>query len=463
MSGLDSVQSWLGDRLATVARDHKVPGAAVAVLAGHEVVDAATGVLSTSTGVEATTDSVFQVGSITKLWTATLVMQLVDEGLLDLDRPVQTYVPEFRVVDPDASATITTRQLLSHVAGFEGDLFTDTGRGDDCVEKYLAHVRELDQLFPPGERFSYNNAGYVVLGRIVEVLRAAPYNAVLRDRLFGPLGLRHAATCADEAILHRAAVGHVSPGPDDDPEPAPVWNLAPSNAPAGSMLAMSARDLVRFAQMHLNDGKAEDGTMVLTAASAQAMRERAVELPYLGVMGDAWGLGFELFDVAGGVTIGHDGGTIGQAAFLRMVPEAGVAVALLTNGGDPFPLYREVVGAALTELAGVRLPDNPAPPAERAPIDDAHRFVGRYEALVVANDVEVDDDGRLWVTSTPRGIVAETGQAVPERYELVRLRDDTFVSAELRYGMHLPLAFVGDDGTGRAKYLHQGRAVVRTR
>src|SRR5690606_17604380 len=85
VSGLDSVQSWLGDRLATVARDHKVPGAAVAVLAGHEVVDAATGVLSTSTGVDATTDSVFQVGSITKLWTATLVMQLVDEGLLDLD------------------------------------------------------------------------------------------------------------------------------------------------------------------------------------------------------------------------------------------------------------------------------------------------------------------------------------------------------------------------------------------
>lgn len=462
MSGLSSVQFWLADRLSAVAQEGRAPGAAVAVLAGDEVIEAATGVLSTATGVEATTDSVFQIGSITKLWTATLVMQLVDDGLLDLDRPVQAYLPDFRVVDAEVSAAITTRQLLSHVAGFEGDLFTDTGRDDDCVEKYLVHVADLGQLFPPGERFSYNNAGYVVLGRIVEVLRGRPYNAVLRERLFGPLALEHAATHADEAILHRAAVGHVSPEPDADPVPAPIWSLAPSNAPAGSMLAMSPRDLLRFVQMHLRDGKAEDGTTVLSAESAAAMRARAVELPFLGMMGDAWGLGFELFDFDGGFTIGHDGGTIGQAAFLRIVPEAGVAVALLTNGGNPFPLYREVVGSVLAELAGVRLPEPPSPPAERLPIADASRFAGTYEALVVSNEVAVDDDGRLWVTSTPRGIAAETGHATPERYELVRLRDDTFVSAELRMGMHLPLAFVGDDGEGRARYIHQGRAIVRT-
>jgi CubicO group peptidase (beta-lactamase class C family) len=462
VSGLSTVQSWLADRLTTVAQEGRVPGATVAVLAGDEVIEAATGVLSTATGVETTTDSVFQIGSVTKLWTATLVMQLVDDGLLDLDKPVQSVVPEFRVVDADASAAITTRQLLSHVAGFEGDLFTDTGRNDDCVEKYLAHVAELGQLFTPGERFSYNNAGYIVLGRIVEVLRGAPYNAVLRDRLFGPLALQHTATHADEAILHRAAVGHVSPEPDTDPVPAPIWSLAPSNAPAGSMLAMSARDLLRFVQMHLADGKAADGTTVLSAESAAAMRTRAVELPFLGMMGDAWGLGFELFDLDGGFTIGHDGGTIGQAAFLRIVPEAGVAVALLTNGGNPFPLYREVVGSVLAEVAGVRLPEMPTPPQQRLPIDDADRFVGTYEALVTSNVVDVDGDGRMWVTSTPLGIAAEIGHGTPERYELVRLRGDTFVSAEPRMGMHLPLAFVGGDGAGRVRYMHQGRAIVRT-
>ena len=104
----------------------------MAVLADGEVVDDAAGVLSKATGVEATPDSVFQIGSITKLWTSTLVMQLVDEGKVDLDAPIRTYLPDFRIRDEDAAAQITTRQLLCHTAGFEGDIFTDTGLGDDC-------------------------------------------------------------------------------------------------------------------------------------------------------------------------------------------------------------------------------------------------------------------------------------------------------------------------------------------
>ena len=142
------------------------------------MIDVAAGVLSRATGVEATADSVFQVGSITKVWTTTLVMQLVDEGKLDLDEPVRRYLPEFVIADEDAAAAITVRQLMCHTAGFEGDLFTDTGKGDDCVEKYVATLAEVTQLFPPGEMFSYNNAGFCVLGRIVEVLRGKPFDAV---------------------------------------------------------------------------------------------------------------------------------------------------------------------------------------------------------------------------------------------------------------------------------------------
>lgn len=454
MGDLDGVRGWLSERLAELAAEHQTPGAAAAVLADGETTAAAYGVLSKATGVEVTTDSVFQIGSITKVWTATLIMQLVDEGRLDLDTPVRRYLPEFRVANEQASAQITVRQLCSHISGFEGDIFTDTGRGDDAVEKYLATITEVPQLFSPGERFSYNNAGYVVLGRIVEVLRDKPYNVALRDQLVGPLGLTHAATDAYEAILHRAAVGHIKPDPDGEPVPAPAWALVSSNAPAGALLAMSPADLLRFARMHL-----EGGGEVLSAAAVKSMQQRQVDLPYLGMLGDAWGIGWEIFDWDGGTVIGHDGGTVGQSAFLRVVPAAGVAVALLTNGGDPLPIYREIVGRALAELAGVRVPEPLAPPAAAEPLDP-HPYVGRYAADIVVYEVSADEPGRLWLTMTPRGPLSEAGLP-PERYEIVRLRGETFVSAQPQGGIHQPVAFMDFDSAGRATFLHQGRAIPR--
>src|SRR5215468_9762092 len=138
MSSLNDISEWIADQLSALIEKYDVPGAAVAVLANGEVVDHAAGILHKGTGVEATPDSIFQISSVTKLWTSTLVMQLVDEGLVDLDAPVRTYLPEFRIADEEAAAVITTRMLLSHTAGFEGDIFTDTGVGDDCIEKYVA-------------------------------------------------------------------------------------------------------------------------------------------------------------------------------------------------------------------------------------------------------------------------------------------------------------------------------------
>lgn len=153
-------------KLDELVEEHGVVGAQVAVLHNGAIVDMAAGVLNNVTGEKVTTDSIFQIGSITKVWTTTLAMQLVDEDLLDLDAPVRDYLPEFRIADEDAAARITVRQLMNHTSGFEGDLFTDTGRGDDCVEKYVATLHDTPQLFAPGEMFSYNNAGYCVqIGR----------------------------------------------------------------------------------------------------------------------------------------------------------------------------------------------------------------------------------------------------------------------------------------------------------
>ena len=459
MSTLSEVKTWLAEQLPALIGKYDVPGAAVAVLKDGEVVDDAAGLLHTGTGVEATPDSIFQIGSITKLWTATLVMQLVDEGRVDLDAPVRTYLPEFRIGDESAAAVITVRQLLNHTSGFEGDIFTDTGVGDDAVEKYLGVLHDVPQLFPVGELFSYNNAGYCVLGRLVEVLREKPYDECLRDHLFAPLGLTHAATSPYDAIMFRAAMGHIELEPGAGYQPAPVWALARSNAPAGAMLAMRPRDLVRFAEMHLDDGRAADGTQVLAPGTAARMHAREVDLPYLGVMGDSWGLGFERFDTADGAIIGHDGSTIGQNAFMRMVPEAGLVVALLTNGGDTLSLYHDVVGHVIAELSDTELPALPKPPASPERID-AGRYVGTYASQVADLEVSQDDDGRIWLDQRPKGLFEELGEK-PERRELVHFRGDSLINLEPQHGLHIPHAFVGDDGDGHALYLHIGRAVRR--
>jgi hypothetical protein len=231
-------------------------------------------------------------------------------------------------------------------------------------------------------------------------------------------------------------------------------------APAGSMLSMRARDLLSFAQLHLDAGKAADGAQVLSAGSVEAMRQRQVELPPLGMMGDAWGLGWEIFDWSGNAVIGHDGSTIGQGAFLRIVPEQGLSVALLTNGGDLIGLHQEVIGHVLRELAGLDMPSLPTPPAQREPLRDATRYAGTYSCDVADIRVSQDPDGRVWLDHTPKGSIAELG-GKPEPVELIRFDGDTLIALEPQQGMHQLHAFIGDDGSGRALYLHIGRAMRR--
>jgi CubicO group peptidase (beta-lactamase class C family) len=267
--------------------------------------------------------------------------------------------------------------------------------------------------------------------------------------------------------MFRAAVGHVEPEPEPDSEPesgarqvpAPVWAMARSNAPAGSMLAMRARDLLAFARMHLDDGRAGDGTQVLAPGTSAQMQSSVVELPDLGLMGTSWGLGFERFDTPTGTLTGHDGNTIGQAAFMRMVPGADLAVVLLTNGGAGFSMYHDIVGHVVAELTDVRLPSMPVPPAD-PPRIDASRFAGTYSAEVFELSVSQDDDGRIWLEQVPKGIFEDLGGKV-ERNELVHYRDDMLIPLEGDRGMHMPHAFLGDDHAGHALYLHVGRAVRR--
>ncbi|MFF0446615.1 serine hydrolase domain-containing protein [Streptomyces sp. NPDC004609] len=364
-------------RLDELRARHRVPGASLAVLVDGTVHELASGVLHRGTGVEATTDSVFQMGSIAKIYTATLIMRLAESGELDLDAPVVDVLPEFSVAGPEVTRAITTRRLLSHTSGLTCDFTHDSGRGDDCLAQYVEAAKDVALDCPPGTAISYSSVGYNVLGRIVEVVTGKVWDEALRDLLLTPLGVTHTMTLPEEALRFRAAMGHLGE-PGRDPDPAPSWDMMPRSAgPYGRVIA-TAGDLARLARMHLNGGVAQDGTRVLSEETVTLMQRRVVDSPdKWTVSADGWGLGWTLYDWGGVRGYGHDGASIGQYGYLRVVPSAGVAVALLTNGGGARELYAALYRELLADVAGVTMPPPFAPPA-RPPVVDFAPLVGTY-------------------------------------------------------------------------------------
>lgn len=381
-------------RLDQLAATHHVPGATLAVLTEGKIHELATGRLHTGTGVETTTDSLFLTGSVAKVYTATAIARLADEGLLDLDAPVRAVLPDFTVADPEASRTITPRQLLSHTSGLTCDFNYDGGRGDDCLERFVAAAATVPLDCPPG-MVSYSSVGYVVLGRIIEVLTGSTWDQALKDLLFAPLGMTHSMTLPEEALAFRTAMSHLGE-PGAYPEPAPAWDLMPRAAGPYGRVITSAADMVRLARMHLDGGTAPDGGRVLSAGAVEEMQRRVTGVPdKWTVSADGWGLGWTLYDWDGVPGYGHDGAAIGQYAYLRVVPHAGVAVSLLTNGGGARQLYGDLLAELLTELAGVTMPGAFEPAAEPPVVDLApHLGVYRREGVRITISEE-DGEGRV--------------------------------------------------------------------
>jgi dipeptidyl aminopeptidase/acylaminoacyl peptidase len=441
-------------RLAELAKRHRVPGAQLGILRicspDDELVEAAYGVLNVDTGFATTTESVFQIGSVSKVWTTTVAMQLVDEGLLELDAPIAEVLPELRLSDPDVTKQVTLRHLLTHTSGIDGDIFTDTGRGDDCLEKYTALLADAAQNHPLEATWSYCNSGFVLVGRVIEKVTGQTWDAAMRERLFAPLGLTHTVTLPEEALLYAAAVGHVGEG-GAEPSRAPAWGLPRAVGPAG-LITSTVRDVLAFARLHLTGGLAGDGTRVLAAASAAAMTDKQADLPDKYTLGDSWGLGWIRYGWSGHRLIGHDGNTIGQSAFLRLLPEPGLAVALLTNGGNTRDLYEDLYREIFVEVTGVEMPRPLTPPTESVTAD-LDPWLGTYERASIRMEVFSGDDGpRLRTTVT--GPLAELVPDPVEEHPLVAVAPDLFVVRAPETETWTPVTFYALP-TGE-RYVHFG-------
>jgi CubicO group peptidase (beta-lactamase class C family) len=435
-------------RLSEVAAQARVCGATLGIWSDGQEVLAASGVLNSATQVPVTPDSLFQIGSITKIWTATMIMQLIEEGQLSLDTTVADVLPGTRLGPSDAGGQVTVQHLLTHTSGIDGDIFTDTGRGDECVQRYVEELAAVPSTFPVGAAYSYCNSGYVLLGRIIEVLDGKSWDKSLRDRLIGPLALTRTVTLPEEAILHRAAVGHDSAG-----VPVRVWGLPRSVGPAG-LITATAGDLLTFARLHLAGGILPDGKRILSEASVSAMRQPRAAIPDFAAPGAAIGLGWRLGSWGGRGIFGHDGDTVGQSAYLRIDPEARLAACLLTNAAESESLFRELFDEVFGDLAGVTMPAIPLPARSAGPPDqvtglvtvaadlDLERHVGRYERTSRRFDVSVRD-GRLHLVLTVTGKLADLFNSEPEELILYPADSsgDRFVLRSREDQPWIPLSF----------------------
>ncbi len=372
---LNTLSSYVSDIVAK----HQLPAMSVAVWQNGEQYQAATGVLNVETGVEATVDSVFQIGSITKVFTSVLVMQLVDQGRLDLDKPVQFYLRDFSVACPLASQQITPRHLLSHTSGMEGDFFAaDKPSGGNALARYIDRCELLPQIASSGDYFSYANSAFCILGRLLEVVTGVRWADLIQERIVEPLGLSHALVNPSDASLFRVARGHIQAAADK-----PNWEVSRrvfpvGMAPIGTTLAMSASDLVRFGLPFLQQGRQSGDEGWLSASSVNAMQQPQVGLPEYGQhFFTDWGLGWGLVKDRGPLVIGHDGGTIGQCALLRVIPEHNTVFAVLLNSDSFFDVLGEVLRDFMQGLCAIDYP-NPEPEASDIDLD---KYCGQYQSL----------------------------------------------------------------------------------
>jgi len=177
----------LATRLAASIQKHKVPGASAAVFRAGQWEVAAAGVTNVTTGVDVTAETVMHIGSITKVLNATLVMQLVDEGRVELAAPLKRYLPDFQVADRDATELITVEMLLNHTCGIDGEYFPDAGPDAERIEDVIPRIARQGQIHAPGAELSYCNSGAVLAGYLAQRLLGKSWYTLIEERIFEPL------------------------------------------------------------------------------------------------------------------------------------------------------------------------------------------------------------------------------------------------------------------------------------
>ncbi|MFI6503941.1 serine hydrolase domain-containing protein [Nonomuraea typhae] len=429
-----------------------IPGAVVGVLEDGRIETAAAGLANMNSGVEMTPDTLFLTGSITKVWTTTLLMSLVEQGLVDLDAPVKRYLPDLVLGEPEAAEALAVRHLVTHTTGTDAsDLIADVGDGDEAIANWMPLLRDVGQLFAPGEYFSYSNAGFVLAGRIIEVVTGEGFSTAMRRRLFAPLGLERSMFTAKEAILHRMAIGH-SPG-SGGMVPSKLFMMPACLGPAGTTLITSVHDTLTFVGSHLPALASAKRLLSLESVDRMAAHHLDFPVPGTGSVGLSW-LRKQYGDR---VVLTHGGGSYGGVAMVGVVPDTSAAYIAFANGGAAsMPFHKGLEEALLQDRFGL-----PAPvaPDLSGPAPEPSRYHGRYVCWGCELTVTGDGDALSYRARFTDPVLGRNRSDPPP----VRLRPIGARGLALAdHPDQPPFAFgVGDDGAGHPEFLSLMDRLVR--
>jgi CubicO group peptidase (beta-lactamase class C family) len=377
-------------RLDTLVRDgmktFHVPGIAVGIWNDGKEELGGWGVTSVDHPLDVNADTLFQIASITKTITATVIMRLVDQGMIDLAAPIRRYIPTFKLMDESAASRATVQHLVTHTGGWLGDSFRDFGNGNDALAKYVDGMVELEQLTPLGEIWHYSNSSFTVLGRLIEVVTGKTYEEATRELLLGPLRMDHSVFNAAEAIVHRTSVGHQIR--DDVPMVVTPWAFPRATTPVGGVVS-TVRDLLKYARFHLGDGTAPGGARLLPRGTLELMRTRQADADLDRKVGIAW----FLRDAQGLRLQYHGGVAIGQQGILMIAPDRNAAIAVQTNSVRGGLLHTEVTKWWQKEYLGF---EAPAPVYIELATARYGQLAGRYAAELSDAQLEISDTGLIY-------------------------------------------------------------------
>ncbi|MCA3779559.1 MAG: beta-lactamase family protein [Burkholderia sp.] len=408
----------LDDLLANAVTGRATAGYVAGVWHRGEQIELARGVANLNTGAEMTVDTRFQIGSVTKVMTTHLLMRYVESGRIRLDDPVVAHLPSFALAEPAHAQRLCVRHLLNHTNGIDADGFSpmaETGAG--ATRDFVSRLSGFGTLFEPGDTIHYSNPGFVVAARLIEVLSGKPYNQVLEEALFRPCGMNESCTSAEQAILHRHAVGVFANATTGTLQATHAYLLPPSLAGAGSTPISTVRDMLAYGRMHLAGGSV-DGTQILAPETITAMQTVTFDARRPCVPPIC--LGWWKVPVSGVTVYWHGGTTYGTTSSFAICPELELVVFTAGTGPGASPLHDQVLLATLAHLGH----DAVMPFERRAPSRPLSRYAGRYRhypmrlASVAGSErlsveaywTEMDADSRRAVQWPSSGVEAGDGE-----------------------------------------------------
>ncbi|MGI9515679.1 MAG: serine hydrolase [Pirellulaceae bacterium] len=354
--GIPAELQDLPERWQQAMEDLQVPGLAVVVVRGDKVIYQGTfGHRDPHNELPVTPDTMFYVASCTKTYIATAVMQLVEQGHLDLDDSVKDYLPDFELADQHVTSSVTIRDLLTHALGLDNTpiVFLDAYSGEITEPRYYRWLREV----APADEPQYSNVHYTLLGRVIESVAGRSWKDVLADSIFEPAGMT-ASTAYASQMYDASDVALPMQIQDGKIVPASVRKSNSTMHAAGGM-GTSIHDLSRWLRLHLNGG-AIDGRQILSPDNIAEMQRLQTEgqggapgIPNMEMKG--FGLSWFVTTYKDQPLLQHGGGYIGASAMIAIMPEEQLGIAAVSNATGVLPQL--VVFDVIDKLQGLEGPD----------------------------------------------------------------------------------------------------------